>query len=362
MFLSCGENLKETRLGYFSTRDFNLDTVFINPSDEILFLKYGLISSGINKERKYFYNFNDHDVTIEKIDLDELKLLNKLPFEREGPNGIGTGMSIMRVINDNLLSISGINQSTLFSMDGKKQTTVYYENFELNPWHMGGDLLKGDKVILDPSSKKLYGLIQGYDNNIFKFIILNWENYETSKLDLKNFEKIPEYSFSYKIDERGKMSPPLNMSIEKFDNKIIMSNEITSSLTWFDTTIDSMYFKSYSHQLTPNQKEKAYKINNETPEEYETEIARFREEINFMSPFWDEENQTFFRFSYSENNDKTVVYLTAYDNKLNIIGETVVPQLIHKPSKHFVKDNKIWIYKNMEDEMAFLRLEIIIKN
>jgi len=44
------------------------------------------------------------------------------------------------------------------------------------------------------------------------------------------------------------------------------------------------------------------------------------------------------------------------DKDLNMLGETLVPQLNKKPGKHFAKDGKIWIYENMNDEMGFIRL------
>ncbi|GEO23809.1 hypothetical protein CQA01_43430 [Cyclobacterium qasimii] len=79
-----------------------------------------------------------------------------------------------------------------------------------------------------------------------------------------------------------------------------------------------------------------------------------------MPPFWDEKNKVFYRFSFEENEKKTKVYLTAYDGELNQIGESLVPQLIKKPAKHFAKDGQIWIYENINDEMGFVRLKMKI--
>lgn len=83
-----------------------------------------------------------------------------------------------------------------------------------------------------------------------------------------------------------------------------------------------------------------------------------------MPPIWDRKNQVFYRFSYQEfafeskikENVKSKVYLTVLDKDLNQLGETLVPQLIKKPAKHFAKDGKIWIYENVEDELGFVRL------
>ena len=124
LLISCEGKIDKTNADYFSGHELSLDTVLIDPGEEILFLRYGLIGSGIDEDRKYFYNFNEDDATVEKINLDELRLEEKLPFEREGPNGVGSGMGILRVIDGNHVSITGIYQSSLFSLEGKKLMTV----------------------------------------------------------------------------------------------------------------------------------------------------------------------------------------------------------------------------------------------
>ncbi|WP_186756862.1 DUF4221 family protein [Echinicola salinicaeni] len=356
--ISCNGKTENADKGYFSNVELSLDTVRIDPGDEVIFLKYGLTSSGISTDSKYLYNFNEYDLTLEKINLEELRLEDKFLFEREGPNGIGPGMAIMKVLNEHQISLTGMYHSSLFSLNGRKLMTVYYENFSLANWHSGGDLLKGDKVIMDPSAKRIYGLIQDYDGKNFKLGILYLDKYETSRLNLKSFERASDYRFRYYLGKGSIINEAPRMGIEKFGTKVILSNETTCDLMWYDTEMDSLFIKSYSSQLTANKKEKIYKLEHATPEEFEIERAKYREEINFMHPFYDSENKIYYRFSYQLKKGKTEVYLTAYDNDLNMIGETFVPQLNKKPAKHFVKDSKIWIYENIDDEMVFVRLGI----
>jgi hypothetical protein len=222
----------------------------------------------------------------------------------------------------------------------------------------GGDLIKGDRVILDPDANRLYGLIQGYDNTTFELGVFYLNEFEMSRMELISFEKTPDYSFMYYLGKGSIINEPIQVGIEKFGTKIILSNEVTNSLMWYDSERDTLFMKSYDSQLTADHKEKKYKREHETPEQFEAEYARYREEINFMAPFWDKESQCFYRFSFEEKGDKTTVYLTAYDEELNLLGETVVPELTKKPAKHFAKDGEIWIFENLDDEMAFVRLEL----
>ncbi len=94
------------------------------------------------------------------------------------------------------------------------------------------------------------------------------------------------------------------------------------------------------------------------------------EEISYGRMVWDEEGRQFFRFSASEQfgEEKNEygqyiavgadVYLSIFDENLELVAESLVPQLNAPPEKHFVKDGKIWIFENIDDELAFVRLEI----
>lgn len=227
-------------------------------------MKHQLLNADMGTDGKYFYNFNGDDHTLEKIDLDGLRLEEKLPFEKEGPNRTGPGIGVMSVLGENQVSITGMYHCSLFSMEGEKLMTVYYENFSLADLHNGGDLLKGDRVLLDPVTNRLCGLIQGYKNTIFELGILYLDEFEISRMDLESFEKVSNYSFIYSTSRGNIIGNAPKVNIERFGKKVILSNEITNALMWYDTTMDSLHMKSFDSQLTANQKLKEYKIEHET--------------------------------------------------------------------------------------------------
>ncbi|WP_439483377.1 DUF4221 family protein [Cyclobacterium plantarum] len=68
--------------------DVQLDTVMVHPGEEILFLNSQLYHSKLTPDKKYLYNFNYQEFSIEKIDLDELKFVRKITLDKEGPNGL----------------------------------------------------------------------------------------------------------------------------------------------------------------------------------------------------------------------------------------------------------------------------------
>lgn len=52
------------------------------------------------------------------------------------------------------------------------------------------------------------------------------------------------------------------------------------------------------------------------------------------------------------------VFLTIFDENLSMLAETEISSISMPPQKHFVKDGKIWMFVNMEDEIGFVRLAI----
>ncbi|WP_439490253.1 DUF4221 family protein [Algoriphagus sp.] len=357
LLISCSGKMDETGADFFSDVKFFWDTVYVDSGDDIIFLRHQLLNSDVSKDSKYLYNFNDRELTIERINLDKLRLEDKITFDREGPNGIGGSPGLVQANNEGLFTLDGMFQTSLFSWGGEKLASVYFENFSLGGSPMNGGEQVLPKRVFDVDDQRLYGLIQRYKTNTVVLGIMNLENYEISKLELESFEKLPDYHFQYSLGNALMNRMPLT-SIDHVGTKLLLSNEITSTLMWYDTEVDSLFSKAYTSQLAPSQKEKEYKKEFASKEEYDAEFARFSKEINFMPPFWDPENKLFYRFSYQIVGGKAKVYLTALDEDLNQIGETKIPQLTKRPFRYFFKDGKVWFYENMDDELAFVRLSI----
>ena len=366
LLVSCSGKSENNGLGYFSNLQFSIDTVIIDPGEEIIFLEYELFGADKSLDDKYLFNFNIDDNTLEKINLDELKLEEKLPFEKEGPNGTGTNVGRIKVHNESQIMMNGMNASTLFSLEGEKLKKIFFENFSLGGHPLdGGEELRFSRE-LDTEANRLYGIVLHHKDKSFALGILHLDKYEISKLEMKAFERMPNYTFINNLPGGSKWIRSPEMEIEKFGAKVILSNQITSAMMWYDTGMDSLFMKSYSSQLTANDKVKEYNLEHETEESFDAEYRRFHQEINFMPPFWDEKNQVFYRFSYQEipsesRNDEDVkskILLTVFDKDLSQLGESLVPRLNKKPAKHFAKDGKIWIYENINDEMGFVVLTI----
>ncbi len=358
---ACGGNNPEIQ-NNFSNITFTIDTVVVDAGDEILFLRWGIGLSDLSSDKKFLFNFNLDDYTIEKINLDKLVLEEKLPFEKEGPNGTGEYLSNMNLYKDDQVFLSGYNFIGLFNLSGEKA-----KSYSLKDIKFQGDSLKGDesfswRMILDKEGKYLYGTIGSYTGKNYSLGKLDFDNKILKKFPIQSFDKIADYQFLF----QSMMVISPDQDLVGWDDKLILSNSVSSELSWLDLKQDKLFSKIYKSKLTADGKKGKYRNEVETSEALEKEQKAMLQEINFMAPFWDEVNQRFYRFSYEEldievdlengENTKSKVYLTILDKELNFLGESPVTVLDQKPGKHFAKNGKIWIYENINDEMGFVRL------
>ena len=120
VYWSCSAGDQMETLNGKTSLDYSLDTVLIDPGEELLFVAGRLYNSDLSPDGKFLYNYNQHDHSFEQIDLDEKRLVRKWPFEKEGPNGTGDFFrSFFLMDNDHILIVTFPNP-LIFELNGKK--------------------------------------------------------------------------------------------------------------------------------------------------------------------------------------------------------------------------------------------------
>lgn len=373
ILFSCSKPSEKVAWGYLEDVNFIVDTLMVDAGEEIIFLKYGLQTADVGVDGKYLLNFNMDDHTLEKINLDRLVLEEKIPFDKEGPNGTGEGFGGFKIIEENQFAIEDIRGISLFSFDGEKLANIHYDAFFLEK-----NLLESGEFIrstsLDKKAKRLYAMINRWDTKITELGVFHVDTYDVLRISLPDFHDLSKYAITLWIGKSSIGMGP-SVALKGFDNVVVLSNPTTSSMAIYDTAKDSLHVKNFESRLTANQKILTYQLEHETEESLDAELARFYQEIHFLAPFWDEQNQVFYRFSYMDlpsgseirSGVQSRIFLSVLDKDLNLIGEAEVPGLDKKPTKsfsgqfpkHFAKGGKIWIYENIHDELGFVVLTMV---
>ena len=351
----------------------SLDTVHVDSGDEFLYLQDQLYYSGLSNDKTYLLNFNRQDYTTEKIDLDELRLSEKVQFEKEGPNGV----------------LNVVNYVSHFSLLSD-QNILFWDYYLYRIFDQNGQIVSDwslDKIAPEFLGTDEYsaGAIFQVENNLDRVIalIFHWESESRLILDFnlkdQTFEKIalPELenltdfnvNLTYEGAPAGSYGPSANAI--SVNGKIIISNTAFNELLIFDLEKDSLYTKSWNTHLLADKKSYVPpKEVERTSGQLKEIIRRTEEDINYRSFFWDEKNERFFRFSERMNFGEDLngygdyisigsdIFLSVFDKDFNLIAEAEIPELNNLPLTYFSKDGNIWMYENINDELAFVILKI----
>ena len=365
---SCGSNTeKQTD---FSQMTFSIDTVMVDSKDEILYLNSNLMQSSLSQDLKFLYNFNKSEFSLEKISLEKLELQGKTKVEKEGPNGIGDYFSKFHPFVDDRFLVKGISGFFILDTAMSIIKKLDYTDFEEGSFPPSEYLMDLISLASDPGI--FYGFSVDWETNKYTLNKVDIEKNTNARFELPEFDKLKEYRIELVLNGNpaGGLWPSLRIS--NSDEKVVLSNDITNEFYVMTSKEPLPKHVKIESSLIPNRKKEYAAIKAESIERLEELAKESWGDINFSQPVWDNENRIFYRFSYfkrfveeeneesqpnrTENNDE--VYLTILDENLKIIGESKVPGLKTAPKTYFVKDGKIWIFENIDDEMAFVRLSI----
>jgi hypothetical protein len=366
LLFACGENPgSETD---YSTLTFTVDTVLVDSKDEILYLKAMLNTSALSKDKKHLYNFNNDLTTLELIDLEELKFLESHPFEKEGPDGTGSFVQSTIVVDEDQILLNAFQQSGVFNKVGTKT-----RNISLRFTDYKGEVPEGIEtlnhpIMLQDKPDFFYGLFKDYEFKSLFMGKIDLEQKIFDRIQLPEFAYLKNY-FVQLIGDKGYPEAILSPAtyLVHAGNRLVFAHMAASDVYVFDTDSDSLTFKAIPHTLFADRKTGKYPSTVGSMEEFQKVNRTWGEEINFRAPLWNDEKHVFYRFATKniwkevEGKPKVVgaeVYLVIMDPEFNVLAEQKVEELTKNPGFHFLKDGKIWIFENMEDEMGFVRLSL----
>lgn len=368
--LSSCKDKKEQKNVLSGDLSFSWDTVWVDAGDDFIYLQDNLFLSDISKDKSYLINFNRMDNYAERINLDELVLEKKIQFEKEGPNGLGSIISSFRITPEDQLMIWFNKFYALFDQDAKKVKDLglekiaeqYLSGSEAYPLMLFEDLSQPDRIV---------GIFIQWQDNVYFLLDFDVKNQGFIKTDLPELTKLRNYSVDILYDGSWMGAYGVAIYPASTPEKIVIANNSVNEVHVFDLKTDSIYLKSWDTPLLGNRKKYIPpKQVDQATGELEEIIKKSKEEINFGRFIWDEELRRFLRFSVSERfgEEKNEygqyvptgadVYISVFDENLNLLAESPVPGLNAPPKKHFVKDGKVWIFENVEDELAFVRLSM----
>ncbi|WP_154856279.1 DUF4221 family protein [Cyclobacterium xiamenense] len=368
--IACTSENRMENLSGSTSLDYSLDTVLIDPGEELLFVAGRLYNSDLSPDGKYLYNYNQHDHSFEQIDLDEKKLVRKRPFEKEGPNGTGDFFrSFFLMDNDHVLIVTFPNP-LIFDLNGKKLKELKFQELITDGAETDDRQAFLVEMNLPDQENQYLGFLRSFEAKSTELMRVDLNEGSTKKMSIPQFENLKNFELQF-TDGKGYMVSGPQTYLIREGGKILLGSNLRNELYQYLPETDSLRVFTYHSQLTENEKTVPGAREFDTQEGFLEAIRQVRGEINFSAPVWDEQNKVYYRFSHKEvleepntesfqwpSATSAEVFLTLFDENLDMLAETRVADIGMPPQKHFVKDGKIWMFVNVEDEVGFARLSM----
>ncbi|UJP66013.1 DUF4221 family protein [Mongoliitalea daihaiensis] len=362
---ACQSSEKDT-IDSFASFELTIDTVMVDSKDEILMAAVNSFSHSYTLDSKTLINWSFDASELEMVDLEKFELVKKVRIEKEGPDGVGPNAYQFQLLsNDRYAFIGWDDKIVITDSDGKVVDRLSLDK----PWMLEQ---KGEK-----ESLSFLGFSEDGNTIFCKFLNFETLNPDVLALDLVNessriipmpvFQLMDKYKVKWTSDDGRSMSmwhPSHDMLPWK--SELLFFTNALNSIYKYSMATDSLSLWTYENQLTASSKTGTYKNETSSMEEMRAETAKIYQEVTFTLPLWDEQKQVFYRISYldlpkvGEDPVKKRVFLSVLSPNFELLGEKELTMLSFDktPSPKFVKDGKLYLYLNLEDELAYIRVSI----
>lgn len=363
----CSEKI-DTEQKFIDQFSVSLDTVIVNSDGEFIDLRDNLFFSGLSPDKSYLINFNRTELEGERINLDDLVFEKRIKYEKEGPNGIGDMISSLNISNDDQVLVCFYGLYAFFDQNGVKTKDLELDKIATDQV-IGSEIYPVRIFEVPQDEGRLIGLFYEWKEDIYFLVEFDLVNRTSKKIDLQEIDKINEYKTEILVN--GNFAGNFGASVfsTQAPGKLVFSSSVINEVQVFDLVNDSLYSKSWNTPLMgAKRKYIGPKQAEHTNGEMEEVSKKSAEDINYGGLIWDEVNEKYYRFtskmklSESKNEEgqyaiiSAEVFLSVFDKELELIGEALIPEITTAPQKHFSKDGKIWIFENIDDELAFVRV------
>lgn len=335
------------------------DTVLIDSKGEILMAAVNMYIYDLSPDRNLLYSFDRKTNSLEILDLANEKLVEQRKFATDGPDAVSRfPQKLLSLGNDEIL-IMGFEKSGIYTTQGEfvkelaLSPTMYQQPEEIKDFGF-----RSDFIFLNDSTV-LTGIMSFQD--IYPYLVRLHLNQKA--LSLIKFDPIKELE-KFKIEvENPKIIYTGSFNQVKSGDKILISSNFFNDVYILNPDNGEFTHQTFKSELTANAKTTGHKSMVSTPEEFREEMKLLNQQIEFGRWLWDESTQHFYRLSFyklpdEENEDLANVYLTVFDQELNMLGEKMIPDYRKVPGTYFAKDGAIWIHENLDDELGFVRIKI----
>lgn len=344
---------------------YTVDTVMVDAGDEFIYVNRLLISSGVSQDANYLYNFDKTNLALQIIDLENLVLERILPFELEGPNGIGTEwISKVYETTDGNIILSDNYQVSVLDKQGNKSLGFAYNNHDFEGEKLTDNLRIDLNETASKDGKTILALYadQKLEESAHGIAVFDLENKQFRYKPMEIFKELDKYRVNLYLDGYPAGSMFALVSLQLKGDTLIYSHSAKNEVNFYNLENDSLSRKIYTSQYTSQQADGNYPNRAESQEQYQDILDIKLQEVTYGPLFFDVQNDVYWRFAKEKDRMKgdSVQFktvLTAFDPQFNQLHEELLPSDFDLPYKYFARKGMIYTFLNIHDELAFVRLK-----
>ncbi|WP_074225952.1 DUF4221 family protein [Algoriphagus halophilus] len=255
--------------------------------------------------------------------------------------------------------IPSVSKTAIHNLQGKLLSNLSIVTDDFEELNRIDEFTLLNEIHFDPNSGILYSLPGNYTSGIRELAIINSTTNKGNLIRLPEMEKAGNFRVFFNT-ENAKSIEMEEYSLSIIDDKIYITCTIGSGVYRYDPTTNELEYFEFNHQLIPN--EKTGEIINEvySEKEFNAEYRKIRSQVSFLKLIWDNETSRFYRLAYKGVlGDQQIepisyeVFLLAYSENMELIGEALIPDFNQVPESYFFKDGQLWSYVNVRDELGF---------
>lgn len=362
LIFSCGKKLSETA-NILESLTYTVDTVIVDSGEDIFILGSGLGAKALSQDKSKLFFFEREPLNFVEVDLNNLKLIGKTPFQREGPNGVGPYGPGFQLGQENKLFIKNYNSQAIFNLNGE-----LIENLKFVPEGIDSELaIDFQKLFFDAlydfEKRRIYSQPRNETSSRYELFILDPVTKKVRIEPIPGMKSADEVSGIY-ITKSGDQTMYQYFGVQSFsiieNGHLFLGTGAMSGMYHLDSETGSLEFIDIQHKQFPNRMELSINNPPSTEEQFLENRRKVEGHLNYLEPHWDETRQMYLRLgkkTYLGGKDGTPttyeVFLFAYDEDFNVLGETKVEGFAQVAYSYFWKDGKLWSYVNVDDELGF---------
>lgn len=365
LIFSCGGNSTENpdSGNILEGLAFTVDTVVVDSGEDIFILSSGLGAKALNQDKSILMFFEREPLNFVEVDLNNLKLIRKTPFQREGPNGVGPYGPGFQLGPKNELFIHNYNSQAIFNTKGELT-----KNLKIVPEGIDSELANDfqklySSAVFDFKKNRIYSQPTNEISKTYELFIIDPLTKKVRIEPIPEMKSVEDVSGIY-ITKSNDQSMYQFFGVQSFygieNGHLLLGAGGMSGIYHLDPETDSLEFIDIQHKRFPNRMEISLNNPPANEEQFLENRLKVNAELNYLEPLWDENREMYLRFGkktylgQKQSDPSTYeVFLFAYDEGFRVLGETKIEGLDQVPANYFWKDGKLWSYVNVEDELGF---------